>query len=400
MLEDARAVLASRHSPFLPMFVTMFALAFAASTVPGAERGAVQVERVPDGGLYPQAHTDARGTVHLIYFKGDPMHGDVFYVRSTDGCATFSKPIRVNSQPRSVILAGTIRGPQMAVGARGRVHVAWMGSDLADQRVNGKETPMLYARLNDRGDAFEPQQNLIRQHPGLDGGGSVAADQDGNVYVAWHAPDKERLEADRQVWIVRSKDEGQTFGPETRANPTPTGACGCCGMKVMAGPKGEVYVLYRTATNVVNRDMHLLRSTDYGRTFAVVTTHPWQVGQCVMSTSSLAPSGASVLAAWETRQQVYVFRPTGSAGDVAKPTPAPGQGKGRKHPSLATAPDGTFVLGWSEGTGWNKGGAVAWQVFDPAGRPVAGQAGRADGLPVWSAPAVIGLASGEFRILY
>lgn len=328
------------------------------------------------------------------------MHGHVFYVRSTDGCATFSKPIQVNSQARSVILAGTIRGPQMAVGARGRVHVAWMGSDLADQRVNGKETPMLYARMNDRGDAFEPQQNLIRQHPGLDGGGSVAADQDGNVYVAWHAPDKERIEADRQVWIVRSKDEGQTFGPETRANPDPAGACGCCGMKVTAGPEGEVYVLYRTATDMVNRDMHLLASTDYGQTFKVVSSHPWQVGQCVMSTSSLARTPDALLAAWETRQQVYVLRSSPGLVNTVKPMAAPGEAKGRKHPAVAANARGEFVLAWSEGTGWKKGGAAAWQAFDAGGRPVPGLAGRADGLPVWSVPAVVALADGQFRVIY
>ena len=35
---------------------------------------------------------------------------------------------------------------------------------------------MLYTRLNDTGDAFEPQRNVIQKRVGLDGGGSVAAD--------------------------------------------------------------------------------------------------------------------------------------------------------------------------------------------------------------------------------
>ena len=42
---------------------------------------------------------------------------------------------------------------------------------------------MLYTRLNDQGTAFEPQRNLMLRTFGLDGGGTVAADAAGNVYV-------------------------------------------------------------------------------------------------------------------------------------------------------------------------------------------------------------------------
>ena len=33
--------------------------------------------RVPDGGIYPQVETDSRGRAHVIYFKGDPLRGDI-----------------------------------------------------------------------------------------------------------------------------------------------------------------------------------------------------------------------------------------------------------------------------------------------------------------------------------
>jgi len=59
--------------------------------------------RVPNGGIQPQAAMDEKGTIHLVYFSGDPMQGDLFYVTSTDDGATFSQPRRVNSQPGSAI---------------------------------------------------------------------------------------------------------------------------------------------------------------------------------------------------------------------------------------------------------------------------------------------------------
>jgi hypothetical protein len=92
--------------------------------------GKVTTLRVPQGGIQPQAVVDDKGTVHLIYFHGEPRGGNVFYVRSTGG-AKFTEPIRVNSRPNSAIAVGNIRGAHVAVGKNGRAHVAWMGSDQA-----------------------------------------------------------------------------------------------------------------------------------------------------------------------------------------------------------------------------------------------------------------------------
>src|SRR5262249_2586395 len=64
----------------------------------------------------------------------------------------------------------------------------------------------------------------------LDGGGTVAADSAGNVYMAWHGVSKvARGEVSREVWLAHSTDEGKTFGQEIVANH-PRSACACrCG---------------------------------------------------------------------------------------------------------------------------------------------------------------------------
>src|SRR5437762_10013328 len=77
---------------------------------------AVHLIRTPDGGIQPQAVVDPHGTVHLVYLKGDPGGCDVFYVCRRRGQASFSQPIRVNSQPGSAIAIGPVRGAQLAVG--------------------------------------------------------------------------------------------------------------------------------------------------------------------------------------------------------------------------------------------------------------------------------------------
>src|SRR5262249_54300821 len=153
----------------------------------GAEApGKVTLLRVPNRGIQPQVAVDANATVHLIYFHGDAGAGDIYYCQADDG-RKFTQPLRVNSEPGSAIAIGNIRGAHLALGKKGRVHVAWNGSDKAKPRGPENALPMMYTRMNDQSTAFEPERNVIHQAIGLDGGGSVAADDRGNVYVAWHA---------------------------------------------------------------------------------------------------------------------------------------------------------------------------------------------------------------------
>jgi hypothetical protein len=232
-----------------------------------AKSTAVTLLRVPDGGIQPQAVADARGTIHLVYIKGDkPGAADLFYVRRDAGAERFSEPIQINSKPNTACAVGTVRGGQIALGKGGRVHVVW----------NGVGTD--YARMNDAGTAFEEQHNLMRQTYVPDGGGTVAADEAGNVYVAWHGQLKGvQGEEKRQAWIARSIDDGKTFSLEEPVWKEPTGVCPCCSCRAFADHKGTVYFMYRSATAKVDRDLYLLSSDDRGKNFHESLIHKWRV---------------------------------------------------------------------------------------------------------------------------
>jgi hypothetical protein len=377
-----------------------------------AEAGSgVRLIRVPNGGIQPQVAVGPGGIVHMVYFEGDPAHGNIDYVRSTDWGVTFSSPVRVNSEPESAVALGTIRGAHLAVGENGRVHVAWNGSVKGlpkgplnlemprDSPYNG--SPMLYTRLDDAGTSFEKQRNLMKLTFGLDGGGSVAADQRGNVYVAWHGKRRgdPAGEAGRRVWIARSRDGGKTFAPETVAFAASTGACGCCGLSVFTDKDGTVYILYRTAREMVHRDIYLLVSKDGGRNFRGRLIDPWTIGACPMTSMTFAQGPGFVDAAWQTRTQVYYATIDPETLETSKPVPAPGTGKLRKYPSLAVNARGDTILVWTDGTGWGTGGSLAWQVFNRQGRPL-GKEGRVSGLPAWSFGAVFARPGGGFIIVY
>jgi hypothetical protein len=393
-----------------------FALAFSCA-VPsfGAESntkvpGKVRHHRLPDGGIQPQVVADDRGTLHVLYYSGEPRGGDVFYTRSTDAGATFSSPLQVNGS-HSAIAAGTIRGAQMALGRAGRVHVAWNGSSEAKLRgpINpdaGKPgAPMLYSRLNDAGTAFEPERNLMHRSFGLDGGGSVAADRMGNVYVAWHGIPLDAKsgagpegEARRQIWIARSEDDGRIFASEDKAWTQPTGACACCGMKIFASRRGSVHALFRSATEAVHRDIYLISSKDRGKTFQGGLLHKWEINACPMSSMDLAENSSTIIGAWETGGQVYRAR-IGDSPKSLDPMPAPGNAKGRKHPRLAINANGEMLFVWTEGTGWQRGGSVAWQLYDRSGQATS-EKGLMAGIPAWSFAAPAVNPDGSFTIVY
>lgn len=363
---------------------------------PPAARERVQLERVPSGGIQPQVQVSADGTVHLLYYTGADGGGDVQYVFRGPDESTFSAPRQVNSGPASAIAAGSIRSAQLAVGGDGVVHVAWNGSHEAKPKGPGGELPLLYSRLVPGHDAFEPERNLITSAYGLDGGACIAADRSGNVYVAWHAGPGQ--EDSRRVWLVQSSDSGQTFSEERAIDDGQSGACGCCSMAGTASPTGEVMFLYRSAFEDVHRDMYLLASEGPSQPVVGHKLHEWTINACPMSSAAFAHHGEQSWAAWESAEQVYLGN-VSAKPSLTQPVSPAGRADHRKHPRVAVNGRGEVLLTWTEGTGWKRGGRLAWQLYAADGQPI-GNRGSAAGVPVWSFPAAYARADGEFVILY
>lgn len=367
-----------------------------------AAPASVNFMRVPDGGIQPQTVVDQSGTAHLIYFKGKPGGSDIFYTKLGPGSSTFAPPIQVNSRPGSGIAVGSIRGAHLAVGRGGLVHVAWMGGQgaLKAKTAEGETTPMVYTRLKADGSGFEPERNVLTYAGGLDGGGSVAADRQGNVYVAWHAPKPGNKdgEAGRAVYIAQSSDDGKTFAPERLATPEATGACGCCGMRAFADENGALYILFRGATEKVNRDEVLMVSQKGGQGFQIVNKDAWNTPACPMSSASFTEAPGRTIAAWETEGQVHFASLDKATLKPSTPAAPPGSAK-RKHPVAAGNAKGETLLVWTEGTGWERGGSVAWQGFDASGKPTA-EKGSRPGVPVWGLVSAFARPDGTFTVLY
>ncbi len=360
----------------------------------------VSVERLPEGGIQPQVAQGKDGTAHVVYFKGNSAAADLYYMRKAAGAAEFSEPIRVNTEPGSGIAVGTIRGAHIALGKGDRVHIAWMGGNGARKvMIDGQEqTPMVYTRMGDNG-KFERERNVLTKYGTLDGGGAIAADGLGNVFVTWHGTADNKIgEAGRGVYLARSTDEGRTFAPEYKVSPPDSGVCACCGMGAFVDSKEFLYILYRSVLEKTNRDEVLLVSRDNGESFRQASADRWVIGMCPMSSAALAEDSSMTYGAWENAGVIKFAALEKKSTGTPKIFTVPGESK-RKHPVIVSNGSGKLLLAWTEGTGWQKGGTVHWQIFDTGGTPI-GEAKNAPDLPVWGLIAAYKTPDGGFSILY
>jgi hypothetical protein len=304
----------------------------------------VRVVEIPGGGGVPDAETGADGTIHLVWVKAD----DVWYAKSTDDGRTFSEPLRVNSESGTAHPPNMFRGPDVAVGRNGMVHVIWYNNAFQRKRPKD-EWGVSYARLEAKASAFTPTRNL--NHLPSDGY-SLAADEGGKVAVIYMAG---------KVNLLTSQDDGETFAAPREIDAADP--CECCASRATFGASGSLLAFYRDKAKNV-RDMFVISgpvtANDFTRTR--LSSTPWAIAGCPMTGESLTRAGAGFIAAWETKGRV------GFARLDAKGTPI-------SEPEIEVAPMGKFPIALANEDGfvcvsWKEGSELNFRFFDRDNRPL------------------------------
>ena len=368
-----------------------------------ANQPPVDLIPMPDRGVQPQVQVAPSGVIHLVYHKGEPGEGDLFYVRMKPDLGEWSTPIQVNQLPHSVVATGTVRGHQLAVAHDGTVHVIWFGNKHWQEPKSEPSyaaSPLMIATLPAGQEAFNPEKNLLSWTQYLDGGGSLAVDRRGAVFVAWHGRGDSKLEGEqgREIFMSVSIDGGKTFSREQAVSKTPQGVCSCCGMRIYVDPQDGVHMLYRGLEGTTRPMVHL-HSTDRGKTFAYRLFDSWDIQACPMSLVSMAHDANGV--AWianEWESSIRLHRQLPNQAWVSQ-TPQDGAWKG-KHPWIAMGADGQVLLSWADGAGWGKGGQLRWALINAEGQTVfQNEAASSIELPVWSFASAVHV-HGRFKLFY
>lgn len=349
---------------------------------------------LPPGGLQPRVAVASDGTVHAAWLKGDPSASEVWYASRKPDADAWNTPLRVDTGPGSAVAIGMVRGVQIALGAKDRPHLLWPGSAKAQPRAPDDSTPVLYSRLV--GARFSAPVNVVKLGTGLDGGGAIAADANGTVWLLWHAMAGATDDAQRVALARRSDDDGANFGPERKLLSWKAGVCACCEMGAVDDGGGNLFALIRVATDNVERDQFIALVGGGMEPVAGQRLSPWKTPTCPMSTCTAVRVGKRVWVAWESEGQVSWCEMTGA--NPGKRIDAPDTGRNRKHPAIAVDALGQVCLAWIEGSGWNRAGTLRWQVWGTDGLPI-GKIADGARLAVWSFAAVASRPGGGFVIV-
>jgi hypothetical protein len=360
--------------------------------LPGGDT-AVHLVRPPEGSLVPDVVMDAKGRLHMVYGLGD----HAWYVSSIDDGRTFGPPVRVNSEGAVQLTMGE-RGPKLAVGTDGSIHVAWV-----DRWSPGAKVLVRYSRSIDGGKSFEPAKR-ISSMPGVDGA-TMTADGEGNVLVFWHVfdPPQEEVPNGHWMYLSRSTDNGASFAPGERVRIADGRdlACSMCMMRARTAADGNVYLAFRSAENNI-RDFYVLRSRKAENRFTALRVNEdrWELRTCPMCGPELTlDADGRAFCSFMTRHSVYwaTLAPGGAGFALHVATPS---GEGDEiYPSAVANRRGEAIFLWQVGPMSVSGRAtVKWAIYTIDGAFTGRQGTAGVSTSGTKATAFVG-ADGDFHIV-
>jgi len=348
----------SRDARILLLLVVLGTVSASGAPADGAESAIpdVRVVRLPEGTLVPDVMIDGAGVLHMVYGLGD----DAWYVRSADNGRIFSSPVKVNTEGKVTLKMGE-RGPKLALGKGGSIHVVW-----ADQWSPGVKVYPRYSRSLDGGRTFEPPRALASLF-GIDGL-TVAADGEGNVMAFFHqvSPAQQEIPEAHRLYLTRSIDDGTIFGPEERLKIRGMEdlACSMCMMRARITADGDVCLALRVANDNI-RDFFLLRSPKRENDFVPrrINEDRWELKTCPMCGPELTldPAGR-MLCAFMSRHRVYWSALEGGRFTLHVATPA--KENDEIYPAAVGDGQGHVLLVWQVGPmAVGRQATVKWALY-------------------------------------
>jgi len=243
------------------------------------------------------AHYDVyadRDTIHALVGtgrKGEPEIA-LWHVRSDDGGATWSAPVRVNRPDDRLSAHHPGENPQIAASGN-RVVAVWTQPRAGARRGGLVAT----AVSDDGGRTFRPGPAPFASDKGSQTFAELATD--GKVM---HMAFLDSRDGRQSLRYARSTDLGASW---TADRPVAPRTCDCCWNSVAALPDGGAALYFRGAEP---RDMMLAtsRTGEAWRNLGSIGKFNWQVQACPHVGGALATNGTAIHAlAWNGRDEQF-----------------------------------------------------------------------------------------------
>lgn len=249
----------------------------------------VASESVP-GAQQPRVAIDPVGHIYVTFGANE----DVYVCKSVDQGQTYTVPVRVGHVG------------QLALGMRRGPRIVADGNSVVVTAISHESGNLMAWRSDDSGETWTHPTNINDQpkvaREGLHG---MAIGPDGLIFCTWLDLRNNRT----QIYGASSRDGGQNWTENRRIYASPSGTvCECCHPSVAIHDDGIIYVLWRNALDG-NRDMFLARSEDSGQTFGgseKLGIGNWKLNACPMDGGDLTVAAdGSPLTVWRRKQQIF-----------------------------------------------------------------------------------------------
>jgi hypothetical protein len=243
----------------------------------------------------PQVAVDARGAIHVVYGIGDQIR----YRRSDDFGKRFSDPVNLPSV--HTLSLGMRRGPRVAV-SDDSICVSAIGG----KQGKGRDGDVLVTRSVDGGTTWtDPVRVNDVPDSAREGLHAMASGKNGFFICVWLDLRNRKTE----IMASISTDGGRNWSKNTLVYRSPDGSvCECCHPSVTIDPSSHIHVQWRNSLDGA-RDIYLASSTDGGKTFGKATKlgmGSWSLDACPMDGGAVATAGKTIVSAWRREKTVYL----------------------------------------------------------------------------------------------
>lgn len=251
-------------------------------------------------GSQPEISVDAKGNIHIVYGTKAGKERDLYYLSSSDGGKSFSKPLLLGNFSQMGLGMG--RGPQITT-----------TKDYTVVTVGDHHGDLFAMRLSSANNQWSsPVKVNDADTTAKEALSGLSAGKGNDVYTVWLDT---RL-GNNNLYGALSKDGGMTWSKNQLIyKGEQNGICDCCKPSAVIEQNGDLHVMFRNKVSGA-RNMYLTSSKDSGGHFdkpRKLGTGEFMIDGCPMDGGDLAVDvTGKVTTVWRRQMDVYVAEPSKS----------------------------------------------------------------------------------------